>query len=60
MVKRKYISKTLRKPARPRKGCYGAHNPKTKRTFAKCTTRRKSNRQRNYLDNWLKGVIIPH
>ena len=59
MVKRKYISKTLRKPVRNRKGfgCYGAHNPRTKRTFAKCTTRRKANRQRNYLDNWLNIKI---
>jgi hypothetical protein len=35
-------------------GCYSAYNPRTKRFFARCTTKKKAIRQTQYLDKWLK------
>ena len=53
MKRRHYIAKHLTQKNKHKK-CFAAFNPYTKRTFAKCTSRRKARRQRNYLDEWLK------
>lgn len=51
--------KRRRYTTRRGKICYSTYNPFTHRVFSKCTTRNKSIRQQNYLDDWLGGILPP-